>query len=116
MKLRNPLKISIIQCFFFVFQTKPGLTLPVIGRPKDDTQTALSSRQRPNMKVKVLPGMSPSCNRVPINEATEDCPSTTREKRNDIYRIYADRYDNIAMRKRLEISQLFIGRHSTNIA
>ena len=68
------------------------------------------------MKVKVLPGMSPSCNRVPINEATEDCPSTTREKRNDIYRIYADRYDNIAMRKRLEISQLFIGRHSTNIA
>lgn len=60
--------------------------------------------------MKVLAGMTPSCNRQPVEEEPRLSINATRERRNEIYRIYAQRFDDIAMHKRHKVRQLFMSQ------
>ena len=60
--------------------------------------------------MKVLAGMTPSCNRKPVVEEPRLSINDTRERRNEIYRIYAQRFDDIAMHKRHKVRQLFMSQ------
>ncbi|KAK3742064.1 hypothetical protein QZH41_015747 [Actinostola sp. cb2023] len=60
------------------------------------------------LRVKVVGGLTPSCNRRLAEEEPKMTLNEARERRNAIYRIYGQRYDDIAMRKRDEIRQLFV--------
>lgn len=57
-------------------------------------------------------GMTASCNRQPVEEEPRLSINDTRERRNEIYRIYAQRFDDIAMHKRHKVRQLFMSQIS----
>lgn len=93
-----------------LLQSAPGSKLPVIGgkTPNEASEKARTAQKAG--KVKVLAGLTPSCNRKPVGEEPRLSINDTRERRNEIYRIYAQRFDDIAMHKRHRVRQLFMSQ------
>ncbi|XP_032230398.2 tetratricopeptide repeat protein 28 [Nematostella vectensis] len=87
-------------------QSSIDRSLPVIGRepktlqPRDNTS--------PQRKVKVVSGLTPSCNRRLAEEEPSLSIAESRDRRNAVYKVYAQRYDEITLRKRTEIRDLFM--------
>lgn len=73
-------------------------------QPKLPLATAETKRR---LKVKVVSGLTPSCDRKLAEEEPKITITEARERRKAIYKIYGQRYDDIAMRKRNEIRHLF---------
>lgn len=92
-------------------QSAPSSKLPVIGSKTQDKQPSRKAQTKEKAgKVKVQAGMTPSCNRRLVEEEPRLSINATRERRNEIYRIYAQRFDDIAMHKRHKVRQLFMSQ------
>lgn len=89
-------------------QSAPGSKLPLIGAKTLDKPTGRSQAAVKAGKVKVNGGLTASCTRRPVEEEPKLSINDTRERRNEIYRIYAQRFDDIAMHKRQKIRQLLV--------
>ena len=94
-----------------ILKSAPGSKLPVIGAksPKKPSEKSRPLEKKAR-KVKVQSGMTASCNRRPVEEEPTLSINDTRERRNEIYRIYAQRFDDIAMHKRDKVRQLFMSQ------
>lgn len=103
-------KTLVYHFVFTLFQSAPGSKLPVIGGKTQNEASEKARTAQKAGKVKVLAGMTPSCNRKPVGEEPRLSINDTRERRNEIYRIYAQRFDDIAMHKRHKIRQLFMSQ------
>jgi hypothetical protein len=82
----------------------------MIGRKPEDKQSQsplATAETKRRIKVKVVSGLTPSCDRRLAEEEPKMTNNEARERRKAIYKIYGQRYDNIATRKRNEIHQLF---------
>lgn len=91
-------------------QSAPGSKLPVIGSKTQSKASGKARTVEKAGKVKVQAGMTPSCNRRLVEEEPRLSINDTRERRSEIYRIYAQRYDDIAMHKRHKVRQLFMSQ------
>lgn len=92
-------------------QSAASSKLPLIGTKTSKRSTGRSqATEKKAGKVKVNGGLTASCNRHPVDEEPKLSINDTRERRNEIYRIYAQRFDDIAMHKRHKIRQLLVPR------
>ena len=95
---------------FPLSQSAPGSKLPVIGSETQNKPSGKARTVEKAGKVKVQAGMTPSCNRRLVEEEPRLSINDTRERRSEIYRIYAQRYDDIAMHKRHKVRHLFMSQ------